>query len=280
MCTSFRFLFDVCDERKCENFISNFYSSKMTEIRKSITLYDDQYKFFKAFNSEKLLIAFVEFMFEDIEPQWLNEQEKILFDSLRIRMNNQKKKAVAWAIWWKKSHWWWRPENKQKTTEEQQNNKQKTSPKQAENKQDKDKDKEEDKDKDKEIHEENMCNKLHDDVSFEKFRNLYPNKKDKKKAQQKFNRMSEDKKQLAIDWISKLEQSQQRKKWFIPLPTTYLNWERREDEVEQKTDVARIQEYQRQARLEEARKLLSDKQWNNGIDEDETTDRRTNFISL
>ena len=125
-----------------------------------------------------------------------------------------------------------------------------------------------------------MCNKLHDDVSFEKFRNLYPNKKDKKKAQQKFNRMSEDKKQLAIDWISKLEQSQQRKKWFIPLPTTYLNWERREDEVEQKTDVARIQEYQRQARLEEARKLLSDKQWNNGIDEDETTDRRTNFISL
>lgn len=258
----------------------------MTEIRKAITLYDDQYKFFKAFNSEKLLIAFVEFMFEDIEPLNLSDSEKVLFDSLRDRMNNCKKKIDAWTIWWKKSHWWWRPRNKQENWEneeqKQTENKQKTSTKQAENKQDKDKDKdkEEDKDKDKEIHEEDMCNKLHDDVSFEKFRNLYPNKKDKKKAQQKFNRMSEDKKQLAIDWISKLEQSQQRKKWFIPLPTTYLNWERREDEVEQKTDVSRIQEYQRQARLEEARKLLSDKQWNNGIDEDEATDRRTNFIGL
>jgi len=85
-------------------------------------------------------------MFEDIEPKWLNEQEKILFDSLRIRMDNQKKRSEAWAIWWKKSRWWWRPENKQnnneKTTKEQAKNKQKTNTKQAENKQVEEEDKE------------------------------------------------------------------------------------------------------------------------------------------
>lgn len=38
-------------------------------MRKQITLYDDQYAFYKELKSEKLLIAFVEYMFEDIEPQ-------------------------------------------------------------------------------------------------------------------------------------------------------------------------------------------------------------------
>lgn len=101
--------------------------------RKSITLYDDQYKFFKAFNSPKLLIAFVEYMFDDKDPEWLNEQEQILFDSLKIRMDNQKKKSVAWAIWWRKSHWWWAKEwnqNARKTT-----NKKQTKDKQTTNKQ-------------------------------------------------------------------------------------------------------------------------------------------------
>lgn len=108
----------------------------MTECRKSITLYDDQYKFFKAFNSQSLLIAFVEFMFEDVEPQWLNEQEKILFDSLRVRMENQKKKSEAWS----KSHWWWRPKG---TTEKQQKNNKKTTEKQQVKVEVEDKDKEE-----------------------------------------------------------------------------------------------------------------------------------------
>ena len=104
-------------------------------MRSSITLFDDQYKFYKAFKSEKLLIAFVEYMFENIEPEWLSEQEKILFDSLRVRMDNQKKKASAGAKWWKSSHWGWR---KQKTTKDETKNKQKTNKKQAKNKQEED----------------------------------------------------------------------------------------------------------------------------------------------
>lgn len=123
----FLFWLVVFDERKFGSFILGF-SLEMS--RKSITLYDDQYKFFKVFNSPNLLIAFVEYMFDDKEPEWLNEQEQILFESLRIRMDNQKKKSVAWSL----SHWWWRPE---KTTEEkskkQQKNNRKTTQKQQKN---------------------------------------------------------------------------------------------------------------------------------------------------
>jgi hypothetical protein len=59
-------------------------------MRKSITLFDDQYAFYKELKSEKLLIAFVEFMFEDIEPQDLNSMEQIIRNSLLERMNNWK----------------------------------------------------------------------------------------------------------------------------------------------------------------------------------------------
>ena len=38
-------------------------------MRKSIALFDDQYAFYKELKSEKLLVAFVEYMFEDIEPE-------------------------------------------------------------------------------------------------------------------------------------------------------------------------------------------------------------------
>ena len=44
-----------------------FYRSRI--MRKSIALFDDQYAFYKEFKSEKLLVAFVEYMFEDIEPE-------------------------------------------------------------------------------------------------------------------------------------------------------------------------------------------------------------------
>jgi hypothetical protein len=113
-----------------------------------------------------------------------------------------------------------------------------------------------------------MCNKLHDDVSFERFWNLYPNKKDKKKSKQKFDRLSLIKKQLAIDWILKLKDSEQWKKWFIPLPTTYLNWERREDEVENNNSrTKQIQDYQQKARIDKIKQQLLD--YNQ--QEDETT---------
>jgi hypothetical protein len=64
-------------------------------MRKQITLYDDQFKFYETFNSTNLLVAFVEYMFKDKEPDNLNETEQVLFDSLRMRMDNQKKKSDA-----------------------------------------------------------------------------------------------------------------------------------------------------------------------------------------
>jgi hypothetical protein len=60
-------LSDLSDEKKFGIFIYEFSLEMIS--RSSVTLYEDQYKFFKAFNSEKLLVAFVEFMFEDIEPE-------------------------------------------------------------------------------------------------------------------------------------------------------------------------------------------------------------------
>lgn len=98
-------------------------------MRKQITLYDDQFKFYETFNSTNLLVAFVEYMFKDKEPDNLNETEQVLFDSLRMRMDNQKKKSDAWS----KSHWWWAIEWNQnakktsKTTTEQQQNSNKTT---------------------------------------------------------------------------------------------------------------------------------------------------------
>ena len=105
----------------------------MKMIRASIKLFADQYNFYKELKSKRLLIAFVEFMFEDIEPKWLNWIEKVAFDSLRIRMENQRKKACAWSKWWSISRWWWRHSNTDSNTawELGTENKQKTSKKQA-----------------------------------------------------------------------------------------------------------------------------------------------------
>ena len=126
-----------------------------------------------------------------------------------------------------------------------------------------------------------LCNwTLHDTPSFEKFWSLYPNKKDKKKARDKFGKLSLEKKQQAIDWISRLMKSDQWKKWFIPLPTTYLNGERREDEVIDKSSrINQIQEYQRQARLEEAREILYRDSNPNVNIQSETFDRRWEISS-
>lgn len=64
-------------------------------VRPSVTLYDDQYKFYKTFKSQKLLVAFIEYMFEDTEPSDLSTTEQVLFDSLRVRMDNQKSRSDA-----------------------------------------------------------------------------------------------------------------------------------------------------------------------------------------
>lgn len=115
----------------------------MSEIRKTITLYDDQYNFYKELKSKKLLCAFVEYLFEWVEPTDLKWIEKVAFNSLKIRMENQRKKAGAWSIWWSNSHWGWRPTNAslELETENKQKTSKKQTDKQAKNKEDKDKDK-------------------------------------------------------------------------------------------------------------------------------------------
>lgn len=82
------------------------------------------YSFYKDTKSKRLLGAFVEYLFEWIEPTDLKWIEKTIFKSLKIRMENQRKKADSWAVWWASSHWWWRPGNtsselKQKTSKKQ-----------------------------------------------------------------------------------------------------------------------------------------------------------------
>lgn len=255
-------------------------------MRKSITLFEDQYAFYKELKSEKLLAAFVEYMFEDIEPQWLNSLEQTIWNSLVDRMNSWKAKCDAWSKWWSNSKWGWRP------TKSEENNNQETSRKQAENKQ---KTNEEqpsisisksisisNKEEDKEINKEDMCNKLHDEYWFEKFWNEYPNKKDKKKAQEKFNKMNVEKRKLAIEWISKLRNSEQWRKWFIPMPTTYLNGERWEDEVDNKMNATDdYKERERQRRLQEAQEVLNrNKNQNEGSYQTQATNRRANIIGM
>lgn len=100
-------------------------------MRSSITLYEDQYNFVKELKSEKLLLAFVEYMFEDIEPVGLNSMETVVFNSLKMRMDNLKKKQDAGKKWWKNSRWWWAPngnknacKNWENISKQQANNKQ------------------------------------------------------------------------------------------------------------------------------------------------------------
>lgn len=94
-------------------------------------LFDDQYSLYKAFKSKKLLIAFVEFMFEDIEPENLNEKEQSVFNSLRERMINSKQKHDGNSKGWRNSCWWWRKWNV--SSNQQTINKSKTTQKQVKN---------------------------------------------------------------------------------------------------------------------------------------------------
>lgn len=126
--------------------------------------------------------------------------------------------------------------------------------------------------------EKTMCNKLHDPTLwFDKFWNEYPVKKDKKKAMEKYSKLSSDKKRLAIEWISKLKQSEQWKRWYIPLPTTYLNGERREDEVENVSWwLELIKERERERIRAEAQEILNRNRGNNEQSiQDQWVDRRT-----
>jgi len=111
-------------------------------MREQITMYRDMYEFYKDTKSKKLLVAFIEYLFEWIEPTDLKWIEKTIFFSLKIRMENQRKNAEKWSRWWKNSRWGGRPRNpsselKEKTSQKQaekQANEQ--AEKQAENKED------------------------------------------------------------------------------------------------------------------------------------------------
>lgn len=71
---------------------------------------------------------------------------------------------------------------------------------------------------------------------FDEFWNLYPIKKGKKTAQQKWNKLSDEKQELAMQDIQdRLQRDQQWQRGFIPHPTTYINQERWEDEMGPKT---------------------------------------------
>lgn len=73
-------------------------------MRSSINLFQDQYEFYKELKSEKLLVAFVEYMFEDKEPTKLNSLETTIFNSLRNRMENSKALHDRNSKWGKSSH--------------------------------------------------------------------------------------------------------------------------------------------------------------------------------
>lgn len=117
-------------------------------MRKQITLFDDQYAFYKQFKSKKLLVSFVEYMFEDIEPTWLNPMEQTLWNALVERMDNRKIKADAWSRWWSKSHGWgakiWN-QNAKKTTSKTTSKQQTEQQAKQQTNDNQDKDKEEDK---------------------------------------------------------------------------------------------------------------------------------------
>lgn len=108
-------------------------------MREQITFYKDQYEFYKELKSKRLLVAFMEYMFEDIEPTWLNWIEKVAFNSLKIRMDNQKKKSYAWT----QSSWGWRHRNTNSELDHENNttNNTETTEWTTEKQEDKDKDK-------------------------------------------------------------------------------------------------------------------------------------------
>ena len=193
-------------------------------MRKQITLFDDQYAFYKELKSEKLLVAFVEYMFEDKQPEWLNSLEQTIWNSLLDRMNIWKEKSEAW----KKSRWWWAKEwnqNAVKNWNTKQNNNRTTTEQQQ------DKDKEED--KDKEIRKRIINNHPTDEFD-EALNEFVKMRKQIKKPitekwieliKEKLNKMYPNDKQLQIkslyksienSWQWVFELKEQDIKWYTP----------------------------------------------------------------
>ena len=75
--------------------------------------------------------------------------------------------------------------------------------------------------------EENRINTVH----FEEFWNLYPVKKGKKTAEQKWCRLDRETQNLILADIPERKNDDGWKRGYIPHPTTYLNQERWNDEI-------------------------------------------------
>jgi hypothetical protein len=70
------------------------------------------------------------------------------------------------------------------------------------------------------------------DIPFDVFWDLYPRKVEKKKALQKWNKLKPETKKIIIADLPKRKMQSQWMKGFVPHPTTYLNGERWNDELE------------------------------------------------
>ena len=78
---------------------------------------------------------------------------------------------------------------------------------------------------------ESKKEKINSSDKFEEFWSRRPKKEWRKAALKKFSNLSKEKQQAAIDWIDKRKKTDRRKRWIIMAATTYINQERREDEL-------------------------------------------------
>lgn len=209
----------------------------------------------KTFKSERLMIAFLEFMFEDIEPEWLTEEEYELFDSLRVRMENCKKKSDAWSM----SHWGWRP--KKDTSEKQHKNNTKTTDRQQ------DKDKEEDKEYKIKNKNKELKNKYLDFVYLS-------GEEHQKLITQLGSRQTDE----LIDKLNNYIWSTWKK--YKSHYFTILNRAKKEWGTATHSQAELLREKERQRRLEEAQEVLNRSKNKDGDNtNNETFNRRANLMS-
>ena len=242
-------------------------------MRKSIALFDDQYAFYKELKSEKLLVAFVEYMFEDIEPEWLNNMEQVIWNSLLERMDNWKWRSDAWSKWWANSHWWWRPK---KQAEELQNNNEKTTKQQAKNKQKTNKEQPSisisrsisNKIEDKEEVEDNKKNKFLDFVYLSE-------EEHQKLTTQLWKKLTDELIERLNNYIWSIWKDKYKSHYF-----TILSWSKKELPQTTNSQQEMLKERERKRRLEEAQEILNRSKNTNGDNiQTQTYDRRSNLIS-
>lgn len=239
------------------------YFTKVISMRKSIALFDDQYAFYKELKSEKLLVAFVEYMFEDIEPEWLNNMEQVIWNSLLERMDNWKWKSDAWS----KSRWWWRPKkqqwelqtnNTETTKKQQKNNKQTTSISRSISNKIEDKVKVED----------NKKNKFLDFVYLSE-------EEHQKLTTQLWKKLTDELIERLNNYIWSIWKDKYKSHYF-----TILSWSKKELPQTTNTQQEMLKERERKRRLEEAQEILNRSKNTNGDNiQTQTYDRRSNLIS-